>query len=194
LENSNLEENSKEEVKKMSVNQMINSYVIPKWCEYIASKTERREADPTKKPRLDTFRKKVLRDMREFYRIMFRKRFHLSEYKTYEGVQQCLQTFFSEIGISPSEEDFDDFQLFRYLHQTHVYTSMKVLKRRSPQNNSPFKVIEKYNDYNFRRFLKHPLCAKMFYFVFHNYLQHYTPLIKPEYKTRVMEIVSMLLN
>jgi hypothetical protein len=25
-------------------------------------------------------------------------------------------------------------------------------------------------------------------------LQHYTPLIKPEYKTRVMEIVSMLLN
>lgn len=51
------------------------------------SKTERREGDARKKPRTDTFRKKILRDMREFYRTLFRKRFHLSEFKTIEGIK-----------------------------------------------------------------------------------------------------------
>jgi hypothetical protein len=70
-----------------SIFQLIEGSVIPKWVSYMRSKIERREGDAKKKPRTDTFRKKILRDMREFYRTLFRKRFHLSEYKTIEDVK-----------------------------------------------------------------------------------------------------------
>mmetsp|Transcript_4693 Transcript_4693/g.5398 ORF Transcript_4693/g.5398 Transcript_4693/m.5398 type:complete len:229 (-) Transcript_4693:40-726(-) len=178
----------------INLNDLIKKHVIPKWIKYITSKTERREADPTKKPRADTFKKKVLRDMREFYRILFRKRFHLSEYRTLEGVKDCLHTFFKELGLNPSHEDLNDIHLFRYVHQTHLYTSIKILQKGSTMDDSPFKAIEKYNDSRFRTLLKHPLCARMFYFVFNNFLEHYFPLIKEEYKESVMYIVSMSLN
>lgn len=159
------------------------------------SKTERREGDARKKPRTDTFRKKILRDMREFYRTLFRKRFHLSEFKTIEGIKSCLQTFFDELGINLSESDLNDYQLFRYVHQTHQYTTMKMLSDEGDVNrNSPFKVIEKYNENNLKRFMKHPLSSKMFYFVYNNYMHHYCPLVKEDYKEKVMTIICMFLN
>lgn len=62
--------------------------VIPKWNQYMALKNRRKEANASIKMRADTYRKKVIRDLREFYRILFRKRFHLTEYKTPEGIKK----------------------------------------------------------------------------------------------------------
>lgn len=161
-------------IKYDSMYELIELYVIPKWKEYMKSKTERREGDAKKKPRTDTFRKKILRDMREFYRTLFRKRFHLSEFKTLEGIKTCLSTFFDELGIDVTEEDLNDYQLFRYVHQTHQYTTMKMRGAgRGDNGQSPFRVLENYNENNLRRFMKHPLSSKMYYFVFKNFLHHY---------------------
>lgn len=182
-------------IKYDSMYELIELYVIPKWKEYMKSKTERREGDAKKKPRTDTFRKKILRDMREFYRTLFRKRFHLSEFKTLEGIKSCLSTFFDELGIDVTEEDLNDYQLFRYVHQTHQYTTMKMRGARNAVNSqSPFRVLENYNENNLRRFMKHPLSSKMYYFVFKNYLQHYCPLIKKDYSDKVIGIIHELLN
>lgn len=161
-------------VKYENIYELIHYYAIPKWTEYMKSKTERREGDAKKKPRTDTFRKKILRDMREFYRTLFRRRFNLNEFKTREGIIECLRTFFDELGISITENDLYDYQLFRYVHQTHQYTTMKLrASEEIATSESPFKVIERYNENNLKRFMKHPLSSKMFYFVFNNFLHHY---------------------
>jgi hypothetical protein len=64
---------------------LIDDHVIPKWKEYMASKTQRRMVDTRGDPRTDTIWKKILRDVREFYRILFRLRFHHLEFKDQEG-------------------------------------------------------------------------------------------------------------
>jgi len=179
----------------LNLNQLIEDIVIPKWTHYMRSKTERREGDAKKKPRTDTFRKKILRDMREFYRTLFRKRFHLSEYKTIEGIQECLKTMFEELGITLDQSDLNDFQLFRYVHQTHQYTTKKMFRHEKDINiDSPFKVIEKYNELNLKKFMRHPLSSKMFFLVFNNYLQHYQPLVKRDYRNNVVNIIMGYLN
>lgn len=156
----------------------------------MTSKTERREGDAKKKPRRDTFRKKILRDMREFYRILFRKRFHISEYKSVPDIQKCLRVFFDELGLPLSEEELNDYQLFRYVHQTHQYTTKKIKpSKEALHGDSPFKVSEKYNDSNFKKFMKHPLPSRLFYFCFNNYLQYYYPTIKADYREEVMSVV-----
>jgi len=60
---------------------MIEEKVIPRWKKYLKLKSSKITANPKNKPRIDTFRKKVLRDIREFYRILFRARFHYDEFQ-----------------------------------------------------------------------------------------------------------------
>lgn len=176
------------------------------------SKAENHHLNLNKRPRGDTFRKKILRDMREFYRILFRKRFIVSEYKTIEGIKEWMITLFDELGLPLDEEDQDNFELFKYIHQTHQHIRLKLkISEKSQESSWIFQVIENYNEINFLKFLKHPLCSRMFYFVFKNYLHHYYPLIKDaefsrenkrskksgkkiDYRKQVMTIIKLLLN
>lgn len=123
----------------------------------MALKNRRKEADPSNKRRADTYKKKILRDMREFYRILFRKRFHLSEYKTHEGIRECLTTFFTELGLTITESDLQDYQLFRYVHQTHQCTTSKLVSKETEAKESPFITVERYNDSRYQDFLANPL-------------------------------------
>ena len=176
-----------------SIHQLIEESVLPKWVSYMKSKIERREGDAKKKPRTDTFRKKILRDMREFYRTLFRRRFHLSEYKTIEDIKTWLRTLFDELGISLGPNDLNDFQLFRYVHQTHQYTTRKIVRHRNGLSlDSPFMVIERYNENNLKKFLMHPLSSKMFYFLFENYSSLYNDSAYP-YMDKVISIISKIL-
>mmetsp|Transcript_20051 Transcript_20051/g.17740 ORF Transcript_20051/g.17740 Transcript_20051/m.17740 type:complete len:135 (+) Transcript_20051:228-632(+) len=70
-----------------NMDELIKMYVLPKWKEYLRVKAEGKVAN-TPKPRSDTVWKKMLRDVREFFRILFRCRFHYLEYKDDEGAQQ----------------------------------------------------------------------------------------------------------
>ena len=176
------------------------------------SKAEKHHLNINKRPRGDTFRKKILRDMREFYRILFRKRFIVSEYKTIEGIREWMITLFDEIGLPLDDEGQDNFELFRYIHQTHQHIRSKLkLNNQSQESSCIFQVIENYNEINFTKFLKHPLWSRMFYFVFKNYPHHYYPQIKDaefkrsnkrskksgkniDYRKQVMTIIKLLLN
>mmetsp|Transcript_13108 Transcript_13108/g.11584 ORF Transcript_13108/g.11584 Transcript_13108/m.11584 type:complete len:213 (-) Transcript_13108:52-690(-) len=199
------------DIEKMSLYDLINQKVIPKWIDYMQSKTDRNVANPKNRPRTDTFRKKIIRDIREFYRILFRVRFHYLEYKTKEGIYECMTKFFKDLKLEPSQEDMQDFHLFRFVHQTHLHTSVKCIMKGEKLKGSPFHVIEKYNEDNYRRFLNHPLCAKMFYFVMNNFMDHYYPLVinnitkyinkgsnkSDKYynkKYKIIEIISKILN
>lgn len=67
--------------------ELIETYVVPKWKQYLTFKSER-GVSTTIKPRPDTVWKKILRDVREFFRILFRKRFHYLDYKETEGASK----------------------------------------------------------------------------------------------------------
>jgi len=70
-----------------NMHELIHDYVLPKWKIYLKEKAERRVAKSLL-PRSDTIWKKILRDLREFYRLLFRNRFHHLEFKDEEGVKK----------------------------------------------------------------------------------------------------------
>eukprot|EP00345_Euplotes_harpa_P012668 CAMPEP_0168345638 /NCGR_PEP_ID=MMETSP0213-20121227/17700_1 /TAXON_ID=151035 /ORGANISM="Euplotes harpa, Strain FSP1.4" /LENGTH=85 /DNA_ID=CAMNT_0008353947 /DNA_START=553 /DNA_END=807 /DNA_ORIENTATION=+ len=65
---------------------------------------------------------------------------------------------------------------------------------RDDWDDSPFEVIEKYNDHYKKLFMTSLTCARMFYFVFSNFLAEYWSLVKVDYRTEVVSLVSLLLN
>ena len=83
--------------------ELIYAYVIPKWIKYLQLKSER-SIDTQVKPRPDTLWKKILRDVREFFRILFRLRFHHLEFKDVEGAALWIQTLFDELGNTPCRQ------------------------------------------------------------------------------------------
>ncbi|CAI2375839.1 unnamed protein product [Moneuplotes crassus] len=180
-------------MKYTSISKIIAEYVLPKWTQYLFLKNQRKEAC-TAKRRADTYKKKIGRDLREFYRILFRRRFHLSEYKTLEGVKSCVKKVFSELGFAITKEDLSDYHLFRYLHQTHKSTSNKDLEGFKLSQDSPFRSVEKYNDTRYNDFLTHTLGSQLFYFVFKNFDKEYFPSIKSEVRPTVNKMVTQILS
>ncbi|CAI2360790.1 unnamed protein product [Moneuplotes crassus] len=176
-----------------SLHDLIHDSVLPQWVHYLTQKRER-TASICGKKRADTFKKKILRDLREFYRILFRKRFSSKEFKSKQGMVSCVQKIFSEMQcFDASEDDLQDYHLFRYFHQTHYCTLNKVLDGDERTSESYF-AVEKYNDRKFVSFLKHPLTAQMFYFVYTNFMEVYSPEIKPEYRDRVTKMITNILS
>ena len=158
------------------------------------SKTLRRDDRSKNEPRSDTLWKKILRDVREFYRILFRVRFHPLDHKTSEGAKRWTQTLIRELQIPASRKDTLDKKLFWFLHQTHRTTERRMFKRRDLKNFSPYEIVENYNEAHLRKFLKHQLSSKLFYFVFRNYLSLYCKYIKWEYKTQVIRMITDILR
>ncbi|CAI2365852.1 unnamed protein product [Moneuplotes crassus] len=177
-----------------SIGNLIKNEVIPQWNQYMSIKNLRKEADPSIKPRADTFKKKILRDLREFYRILFRKRFHLSEYKTIEGISKCVRTFFSELTLTPSPEDLSDFHLFRFLHQTHKTTCSKITPHLVTSNTSSFLAVEKFNNSRYISFLSHSLSSQMLTLIYRTYLKDYTPFIKSGIRKKVVSLLAEILD
>jgi hypothetical protein len=67
-----------------NMNELIKNYVLPAWKWYLKVKSEM-DGPLDSVPRSDTVWKKILRDVREFFRILFRVRFHPLEYKSAQG-------------------------------------------------------------------------------------------------------------
>jgi hypothetical protein len=163
--------------------ELIKNYVIPKWKKYLKYKSEK-IGPANVVPRNDTVWKKILRDVREFFRILFRVRFHPLEFKDTEGAKICTSILFEELGIPIEEMETSRPCLFRFIHQCHKAKAY-VFENES-DNESPYQAIEKYSE-NFRKiFMKHYLCSRMFYFVFKNFIQEYYPLVKPNYRKEII--------
>jgi hypothetical protein len=153
----------------------IYKYVIPKWRNYLINKFSKNSTESTTEPRLDTIWKKILRDVREFYRTLFRVRFHYLDFKDTKGAQKCIEIMFEELAIPLSESNMNDINLFKYIHQSHKNTSRKLFKNKQVESDfeSPFDVIERFNDASRKKFMSDLLGSKLFYFVFSNFLETY---------------------
>ncbi|CAI2384123.1 unnamed protein product [Moneuplotes crassus] len=171
-----------------SIYELIYDSVLPKWKKCLKSKANRR-IPKTLKARPDTIWKKILRDVREFYRMLFRARFHYLEYQDQKGAVTCIQILFSELNIPLNNNEEYLHGVFRYLHQSH--------KSRFPglkEDPTPLDAIEKYNEHYRSLYMKDDFGARLLYFVFKNFTPEYCLLVKSRYQREIAEKVCMLLN
>lgn len=183
-------------VPSKNIYEIIESYVVPKWKSYLEAKTVRRENDARLKPRNDTLWKKMVRDTREFFRILFRKRFEAVNQKCSDQALACIKILFDELGINITKNEEKDFELYKFLHQTHFHTTASLFETHQTEQgiSSPFGIMDRYNEDNFKFFMRDSLASRMIYFVFSNYLKSYVPLISKNYKKRLTIIICCLLN
>ena len=168
---------------------MIYELALPRWTKYLKMKSER-SIDTQIKPRPDTLWKKIFRDVREFFRILFRVRFHFLDYRNANGATMWVKILFEELGIPLTDEEVKDHKLFRFIHQTHK-SKLNICEEFA---ESPFEVIEKFNDLYKKLFMTNFTCARLLYFVFQNFLEVYSSNVKPVYSKEVITMIWMILN
>ena len=172
-----------------SMHDLIYSDIIPKWKNYLQFKSERGYTTAIR-ARSDTLWKKILRDVREFFRILFRKRFHYLEFRDFKGASKWIKILFEELGIEISEEESNNLKLFKFIHQTHKSKFEDVVDK----IDSPYDVIEKYNEHYRELFMTDTTCSRMFYFVYKNFLNEYISLVKQVYRKEVVTMICLILN
>lgn len=174
---------------------LIKDQVVFKWRKYIQSKTRYREIDHPERPRNDTIWKKILRDAREFYRILYRCRFSPDQHKDIEGVKKTVNVFIAELNLLPYSEVQLEHKLYFYLHQTHKLTNAKLFGESIKKGSlAPYDAIEKYNEHNLKKIMVHPLLSRMFYFVYKNYLNVYYKVLNPGYREHVIMLINKVIK
>lgn len=122
------------------VKQLIEQVVLPNWLENLTKKAQSEKLKGMKIPRKDALWKRVLRDIRDFYRILFRKRFYSYNYRN-EGLQMaCLNTILKEMSF-PLPKDLKEYRfLFTFVHQTHRVDKVngKTMNRYDEVMENPF--------------------------------------------------------
>lgn len=164
---------------------LIETQAIPKWINYLRKKSDdsnKRESGIV--PRDDTIWKKIFRDCREFYRILFKCRFHPLDYKSWEDADECTKVILNELGISTDALQHHEVRkIFYYFHQTRLNSSDHY-KLNYPIDESIIygvDIIEKYKDVVKTLFMVDPVCSKLFYILFHNYDKLYFEFLKEKY-------------
>lgn len=72
-----------------NLRELIEKDALPQWVKYLKKKMKNNEDKETGvTPRDDTIWKKIFRDLREFYRILFKSRFHPLDYKSGEQADE----------------------------------------------------------------------------------------------------------
>ncbi|CAI2370529.1 unnamed protein product [Moneuplotes crassus] len=175
--------------------ELIHEHVIPRWKKYLSKKSIKTDKNSDEQPRSDILWKKIIRDAREFYRILFRMRFHYLDHKDEKSIEKCISIFFEELGIPIEPHYFEDPSLYIFLHQTKRKTESRLF---SDSDNevwlSPFKVIEKFNSHYKKFFLSDKLCSRLLYFVYINYITDYTKLTNLKYQTTLVTTICLMLR
>ena len=168
---------------------IIYRQVLPRWQRYLSSKSQR-SIHTLLRIRQDTLWKKIFRDVREFFRILFRARFYFLEFKDKAGEIRWVQMLFYELGIPLTEENTDYINLFKFVHQTHKLNSTVS----NNKSSSPYEAIEKFKESYKRLFMTNITCARMFYFVFQNFTEEYYHQVNPRHRNEVITMICMVLN
>ena len=164
------------------MHELIQNEILSKWKHYLKEKAERRVA-LSKVPRSDTIWKKILRDWREFYRLLFKGRFHHLDYNDEESARKCIITLFRELNISLDESCCQYRSIFDFLNQSQKNKFFQDEK--SLLSKCPYEAIDKYNKDYKKLFLTDDFCSRMFYFVFQNFWGEYCSQVKERYREQI---------
>lgn len=153
-----------------STKELIQNTVLPEWYKCLERRNGNIKGKSGKKFKNVILFKKILRDLREFYRILFRLRFEQHEYSTNSEKEECVRTLLKELGF-PALSKANMLGFFPFFFQVHVPQSkvIKMLHSYQYESASALAVYEKYNVENQNGFLNDTLCSRLFYFVYKNF-------------------------
>lgn len=180
-----------------SMKTLLTKHVISDWVTYLSKKKIRARRTPENKLKEVVLHKKVLRDWREFYRILFRLRFRPFEFNTVFLKDECIQILLFELGIwKDLESHCGMFPFFYQIHLPNDFTKYTpVGSKTSLENYSTcLSVFDKYNQEKLDLFFKDDLCLALCKYVYENFYDLYFKNIKSTVKPRIRKIIKNLLG
>ena len=103
----------------VSIKELIEDKVLSQWVDYLKKKFVNEDKETGITPRSDTVWKKIFRDLREFFRILFKSRFHPLDYKLKTYLSLIL--FYSPVPVTW------DMQAYRFSENSTIIKPMTVL-------------------------------------------------------------------
>lgn len=180
--------------KATSLQHLISDIVVPEWEEYLIDKRDKENSYKNVGIRSDAVWKKIMRDCREFYRILFKNRFHRMDYQDYDQKINCIQTLIQELGL-PQFKDENLIYSFNFFHQIHLSEKNKAKYESILSDLSTgFDALTRYTNQSRTMFLEDPLCSRLLYFLYRNFLDFYFQLLSKTIKQKVQECVQHILR
>ena len=133
------------------------------------------------------------KDLRNFYRLMFRLRFHRSDKRSSDNSSMIVETILKEIGISiVGYNNFDD--AFQFFYKVHYNQRKEVEDNFAPHlfMNSAFKVFDEYSEESRDTFLNDYLGSRLTFYFIKNFGQIYLSKIEGKYKQKVQIIMNLI--
>lgn len=180
--------------KANSIKDLINDIILPEWTDYLTEKRDKENNHKNIGVRSDAVWKKIMRDCREFYRILFKHRFHRMDYQEHEQKLEWIQVLIDELGL-PQFCDENLIYSFNFFHQIHLSekNKAKYLNILS-ECATGFDALNRYTNESRTMFLEDPLCSRLLYFLYRNYLDFYFQLLSKNIKGKVEECILHVLS
>ena len=173
--------------------QFIQNEFVPKW-RFTLSKISLKQRELCISQKRPNFMwKEFLKDLRNFYRLMFRLRFHRSDKRSDDNSSMIVETILKEIGISVKGYDNIDYA-FQFFYKVH-YNQRKGVENYDEMPslmNSNFRVFEEYSDENRDMFLDDYLGSRLVLYFIANYGQTYLSRMSGQFKEKVQKIMKIL--
>jgi len=177
-----------------NLKELIELEALPQWIKYLKKKMHSNEDKETGiTPRDDTVWKKIFRDLREFFRILFKVRFHPLDYKSCEQADKCCKILLNEFGINTENlKEYEIRKIFYFFHQTRLNSSDHYMSEYIEKEGEIYAmdIIEKYKDSLKALFMVDNVSSKLFYIVYFNFDYVYYQFLKPKYKGIIDVIIT----
>ena len=120
-------------------------------------------------PRNDALWKRVLRDIRHFYKILLRNRFYSYNYRNDEYKVKWVKIFVEEMKLPLILTNSECLYFFSFIHQTQKKKKNKKYNKYDEVDGNPFWAIDCYNNKTRASLISHPITSRMIYFVIKNF-------------------------
>lgn len=132
-------------------------------------------------------KKKILRDLREFFRIYFSKRFVSKEFTTDEQKLEWVTILLNELGFKIADKSDSLLNLFPFFFQVHrpKHDHNKFKATVDFENSQLIEVFERYNTYTAKLFYQDDICKQLFRYVFIKFRSIYDLYVNSKIRCRI---------
>jgi len=170
--------------------ELLSNLVVPKWTTILTKKTKR-EGEPIGQVTDEYLWTKVLRDMRDFFRIIFKSRFHRSEKREDSNRDLLVKMFLQELGITDISF-LNSVSTFDFLYKAHYKARStnegKIFK--DIINSTPMRIYYYYSETVRENFLQDDLCSRLLYYFLVNFGVAYLSCIQKNLRPGVESIIN----
>ena len=175
---------------------LIRDEVLPAWVDYLSHKRSKEVANNEfAEIRTDTVAKKIIRDLKAFYVILWKKRFGHVFVKSNKQLTILLKTLFADLNISEHfvEDQVDIYGYFFSCSNEYILKMKEQCNAKSDKKKKDvcMNVFYNYNVLDRDHFLSHPVFSRFFCLVFYTFFPVYESKMKEEFTD---PMISEVLN